>query len=714
MFTMIINPFSWFFNPMDTIARGFIGICGILDGLVYRLVSILFQLFFALARVQLLDNSVYRAIADRVYLFVGIIALFGVSVSLLKAIVNPSELNKSVINSFKSLITSLFLIILMPTIFEYAYSLQGAIIEDDIIGKIFQIDINEYKKDGESLIQTDSESMFEKCSFEDGEIKLVEVNDSSGRTVTASREITKKQCEANYITMTVLEAFVTPDSYKVKNNNDTTWSKARDYMIYTGNFNYIATFVDQMYDSKNGEGISYTFIISTLAGALLIYVVLSLCIDLGVRAAKLAFYQLISPIPVLMKIIPGKEGQFDKWSKATISTFLEVFVRLIVINFIIFMCGNLLAIIDSLSGFEEVGTIGKAILLLGLFVFAKQAPKLLGEALGFEGGNLKFGIKGKLTDVPVAGKAFAAGYGVANKFQGAATGALGAGYSSLINGGKFKDGAKFGAASGWKNGGKQFGSMRQETYRQMGYKGKAGWFGGQSWMDKRIDDNRDKFSDNFKDNVLRKWVQDFENNPDGIWQKSYRQKSNEMNDYYKNLLTKSRNDYSNLVSNRDNEIKKLNDKFASDFMEFQNANPNVEQSVLNAKVKEIEAKEQASIKAINEKYANQINTLQKNIHDSESLLSGGSATRLNSKGFQETFSIDSDSKKYAIGVARDAEPTYDNRKTIDEKRLNEKSVKEYTNSLEGQQAIAVQQQAMKNLQKDGPTPAKPDSGGNKK
>ena len=187
-----------------------------------------------------------------------------------------------------------------------------------------------------------------------------------------------------------------------------------------------------------------------------------------------------------------------------------------------------------------------------------------------------------------------------------------------------------------------------------------------------------------------------------------------MNNYYKNLLTKSKNDYSNLVSNRDSEIRKINDKFASDFMEFQKANPNADQSVLNAKVKEIEAKEQASIKAINEKYANQINTLQKNIHDSESLLSGGSATRINSKGFQETFSIDSDSKKYAIGIARDAEPTYDNRKTIDEKRLNEKAVKEYTNSLEGQQAIAVQQQAMKNLQKDGPKPAKPDSGSDKK
>lgn len=461
---------KWFFNFIDVINRGFVGMCGIIDGIVYRLVSLLFQLFFSLAKVQLLDNSIYRAIADRVYLFVGIIALFGVSVSLLKAIVNPSELNKSVINSFKSLITSLFLIILMPTIFEYAYSLQGAIIDDDIIGKIFQIDLNEYKKDGESLIQKDSESMFEKCTFADGEIKQVSVKDSSGNEVSGEKEITKKQCEANYITMTVLETFITPEKYDISNNNGTTWAEARDYMIYTGNFNYVATFVDQMYDAKSGESISYTVIISTLSGALLIYVVLSLCIDLGVRAAKLAFYQLISPIPVLMKIIPGKEGQFDKWLKQTISTFLEVFIRLIIINFIIFMCGNLLSIIDSMSGFEEINLIGKAVLIMGLFVFAKQAPKLLGEALGFEGGNLKFGIKGKLAE----GGAFTAGA------------ALGAGATALTRNGinAWKEGSKkvanangFGgklkAGAGAVVGG--LGSTIGGTVSGLARGGKAGW-----------------------------------------------------------------------------------------------------------------------------------------------------------------------------------------------------------------------------------------------
>lgn len=671
-----------------------------IDSVVYKIVSMLFSVFYSIAELQILNNDVYEAIADRVYLLVGVIALFAITVSLMKALVNPDNFAKGTITSFKNLVISILLVILMPTIFKYAFSLQAAIISDGVIANVFNFSIS-----GKETQMVNICNNPQKVTVGNAASTL----NSDDETV----EYTVNDCQANFITMQVLKAFFQPSDSSISNNYNTSWDNAEKYMIYTGNFDYILTFVEQVTNGTDTNYITYYALLSTAAGIFLGYIVLSFCIDLGVRAFKLAFYQLIAPIPILMKIIPGKEGQFDKWSKQTISTFLEVFVRLIIVSFVVFMCGNLF---DLLESFElgNVKFLAKAILALGLFTFAKQAPKLLKDALGLDGTGVKFGIKGKLTDVPVAGKAFAAGYGVANKFQGAATGALGAGYSSLINGGRFKDGARFGAASGWKNGGKQFGSMRQETYRQMGYKGKAGWFGGQSWMDKRIDDNRDKFSDNFKDNVLRKWVQDFENDPNGIWQKSYRQKSDEMNNYYKNLLTKSKNDYSNLVSNRDSEIRKINDKFASDFMEFQKANPNVDQSVLNAKVKEIEAKEQASIKAINEKYANQINTLQKNIHDSESLLSGGSATRINSKGFQETFSIDSDSKKYAIGIARDAEPTYDNRKTIDEKRLNEKAVKEYTNSLEGQQAIAVQQQAMKNLQKDDPKPAKPDSGSDKK
>lgn len=394
---------SWLFNPMDVFSRGLYGVLGVLDGLVYRLISLLFELFYALANAQLLNNEMYEEISNKVYVFIGVIALFTLSFSLLKSLVNPDDAGKATIKSFKTLITSIILLILMPTIFQYAFSFQNAIMKDDIIGKIFQININQT-----SGKENKSKSMHEMCSFEDGESKTVDVNLEANYTVPNKIEVSKKQCESNYITMNVLEAFITPYDYSVQNTAGTTWEKAREYMIYTGNFNYVTTFVDQMLDSTPENSVTYTFILSTFAGLFLIYIVLSFCIDLGVRAAKLAFYQLISPIPILMRLIPGKEGQFDKWTKSVISAFLEIFVRLIIINFIIFICSNIFDIIDSSLSFGTVGIIGKATLAIGLFMFAKQAPKLLSEALGFEGGNIKLGIKGKFAD----GGALALGAGV--------------------------------------------------------------------------------------------------------------------------------------------------------------------------------------------------------------------------------------------------------------------------------------------------------------
>ena len=42
------------------------------------------------------------------------------------------------------------------------------------------------------------------------------------------------------------------------------------------------------------------------------------------------------------------------------------------------------------------GLIVLAIILMGLLAFAKQAPKMLGEMLGLDSGNIKLGIKDKL------------------------------------------------------------------------------------------------------------------------------------------------------------------------------------------------------------------------------------------------------------------------------------------------------------------------------
>lgn len=446
-----------FMTSLFNVAKyGFFSIFLYIDSVVYKIVSMLFSVFFSLAELQLLKDDVYQAISSRIYLLVGIVALFSITISLLKALVNPDNLGKGTISSFKNLIVSMLLVILMPTIFKYAFSFQAAIINDGVINNLFNFSIT-----------TGENEMVNECNNP----KDVSVNTADNETLSSEINMTVDECQANYITMTVLQAFFSPSNDNVTNNYGTTWKDARRYIWYTGDFDYIATFAEQVNKGDSNSYITYYIIITTIAGFFLGYVVLSFCLDLGIRAFKLAFYELIAPLPILMKIVPGQEGKFDKWRKEVVSTFLEVFVRLIIISFIIFMCGNLFDLIKNLSwGETGPGLLAKAILALGLFAFAKQAPKLLKDALGLDGSGVKFGIKGKLAE----GGAFTAGA------------ALGAGATALTRNGinAWKEGSKkvanangFGgklkAGAGAVVGG--LGSTIGGTVSGLARGGKAGW-----------------------------------------------------------------------------------------------------------------------------------------------------------------------------------------------------------------------------------------------
>ena len=176
------------------------------------------------------------------------------------------------------------------------------------------------------------------------------------------------------------------------------------YIARSGNFFYVSLFLPNITDLANisGKGMRYIPIISTAAGAFVAYVILSFCIDLGVRTFKLAFYQIIAPIPIFLRIIPGKDNYFNKWLSATTKCFLEIFIRILLIEFVIFMFKNIRPLIaTAFSG--SAGFLGGAILIIGLFSFAKQAPKLFQEALALEGTGVKLGIKGKLEEnLPLA------------------------------------------------------------------------------------------------------------------------------------------------------------------------------------------------------------------------------------------------------------------------------------------------------------------------
>lgn len=473
-----------FLSPKFMLGYGFIGLMLSIDGLLYTVVSYLFRLFNILATNQLLSNEVYQAISSRIYLFVGIVALFTFSIALLKALVNPEELNKTPIKSFKAMVTSIILIVLLPTIFNYVFLFQEAIISDGTITHFFDIDLSNSKNGHDT-----SDTMEEICKDEEDD---------------------KFFCQSNYIVMSVFEAFfqVNDDTIQGLGSNEVingilkstgplgslladklsqniaTWKDAREFIIKTGNFTYISTFINAIYDADEDKAINYIFIISTVCGVFLAYIILSFCLDLGVRCAKLAFYQIIAPIPIFFRMIPGKEDAFNKWIKQTVSCFLEVLVRLLIINFVYFIADNLFIILrEVVGGLSGIYFIGKAILVLGLLSFAKQAPKLLQDALGLQGSGVQLGIKGKLHDIPIVGKGFDAAYSGANKLKGAATGAAGGAWTGLVNNVGLKSGALMGAAKGFKSGGSQLNKQRQGVYEAFGGEGDAGLFGGRAFFD---------------------------------------------------------------------------------------------------------------------------------------------------------------------------------------------------------------------------------------
>ena len=139
-------------------------------------------------------------------------------------------------------------------------------------------------------------------------------------------------------------------------------------------------------------------------GVFILYILAMYSIDVGVRYAQLIFLQIMSPVAIMGYIIPKKDGIFQKWGKQCITTYLDLFIRIVIINFVLLLVkvlGDAFETGDIFAGLGNVSTSLKVftyiVLVMGLLLFAQRAPKLLGELLPGVGGaaGIGFGLSGK-------------------------------------------------------------------------------------------------------------------------------------------------------------------------------------------------------------------------------------------------------------------------------------------------------------------------------
>lgn len=442
------------FGLLDAFERGFIGVILILDTLIYGLISSAFRIFMAIAGARLLSSEAYTAIANKIYLIIGVLMLFVLSYGILKAIVNPDEGAKQMgPGLLKKIAIAVVGLAVTPALFNLMYQAQGLILEHDVLAKLFfrsentesfnatgsvqgpngsqinysgNINPDDYVKNiGGAVTATTIWQAFFYPSEDSGLDATEIVADpgdylagavgngigcavsTAGLLITAYTGWTGWGAVIGLLTAGAGALFCTnaiadATAYDQASQITTDEISLADAYVLTSstsgtaNFGIYTVFLDNYLE--DGE-ISYLFGISTLCGAFVLYAFATFSIDMGVRAAKLAYFQVIAPIPLVMQILPGKDSKFKEYTKMVLNTFMEVFIRISVVYIVVYIIchlQDLFSSVDALWGNTDLSTgelmFALAFLIIGLILFCKEAPGFLGKALGVDTGGMKLGL----------------------------------------------------------------------------------------------------------------------------------------------------------------------------------------------------------------------------------------------------------------------------------------------------------------------------------
>ena len=383
-----------------------------LDTTLFNFIGTLYDLLIAISRTSILTQGDIASFAARIEILLGIFMLFKVSFSLITYVVNPddfSDKSKGFGKLIQNSVISLVMIVLVPYIFQMAFSLQAKILDDNILAKLLLGE--KIQDDGEAtIIDTAGNKMafyvmlpfFSPNYSVEGLSACMNMVDSDGNFSEECRDALESASSANDETKN--QVHIDNYIYGVQNKSLGLTFRTATALLTTVEAEDEDTSSDQHFI------IAYHKPLSTVTAVVVCLLLISFCIDIGVRSVKLAFLQLIYPIPVISYMDPksGKDGMFSKWYKMCLSTFLSLFIRLLALYFGIYIITKVadLGMYDIINGSQITNGWVKIFVIVGVLMFIKQLPKIL-ENMGIKiDGDGKFNLNPlkKLEEGAVGGK----------------------------------------------------------------------------------------------------------------------------------------------------------------------------------------------------------------------------------------------------------------------------------------------------------------------
>ena len=387
----------------------------IIDTGVYTSLGFMYEIFFNVASADLFANETILGFYKRIQLIIGVYMVFQLAVLIIKGIFNTDLVSEKNNNEFiRKIIVALVMLTVMTPIsipnpgneyekqinnngllFGTLYSLQYRILNNNTIGRLVL---------GTNDTSTTSPS-----------------NNNSG--VNSKKDDLTKS--ANVFTSTILKGFLRINLVPPEDRKEVEAGKAAE----TLNANRMCKDIDEdtldlyvandtspgdllslvnatcipdtnkltggVYKSLKFFGMSgkskfvfaYMPLISTVVGVIFIVILISFTIDIAIRAIKLAVLRLIAPIPIISYMDPNgsKDGGFNSWVKTLTQTYLDLFIRLASVFFVIYLIQDMIANgIYMNKTADAVGILSFIFICIGLFLFAREAPKFFQQAIGMK------------------------------------------------------------------------------------------------------------------------------------------------------------------------------------------------------------------------------------------------------------------------------------------------------------------------------------------
>jgi len=379
----------WENSEPGIIFDGLRSFCTIFDGIATTLLGAIYKVFFLIANSTIISGDVIKVFYSRIQLILGIIMIFKLAMSILNIIINPDLIKDQKQGAGKMvtrIVAALFMLTLViPINIPNAASKSlNAYINDH--GILFGI----LYKAQDSIL---SENILAKL------ILGTTSNDSNNLNVNNLSDV------GNVMASTVLKVFIRinvkddtappcEDSETCENTICAAEVNASHYAEENVDPQVILSHINDSCGTGSSEryAFAYTPIIGAIVMIIMTIIITGFTVDIAVRAIKLAVLRMIAPVPIITYINPPKQGggAFDNWTKSLISTYVDLFVRLAIVYFGLFLIqiiinGGMDVLGSNAKGFTFTYGVAYIFIFLGILVFMRQAPQFIKDILGIKG-----------------------------------------------------------------------------------------------------------------------------------------------------------------------------------------------------------------------------------------------------------------------------------------------------------------------------------------